>query len=80
MDDLRINRMKTKMEYLILVFLCLASFTLIAFTGYYSNHAFDLTDEGFYINSIIFPHLYSENFTLFGFFIIHFFFSLKKIG
>ena len=68
MGHSKLQLLKTKMEDVILVIFSLASFMLINIIGYYSNRGFDLSDEGFYINSIVFPHLYSENFTLFGFF------------
>ncbi|NDH08733.1 MAG: hypothetical protein EBY16_03820 [Gammaproteobacteria bacterium] len=68
MNHSKLDGLKTKTEYLVLVFLSLISFVLIAVIAHYSNRGFDLSDEGFYINSIVFPQLYTENFTLFGFF------------
>ena len=69
MNHSKLDGLKTKTEYLVLVFLSLMSFVLIAVIAHYSNRGFDLSDEGFYINSIVFPQLYTENFTLFGFFL-----------
>lgn len=48
-------------------FLIFLSSLFIFLMFFYSKFGFDLTDEGFYFNSIAFPFLYSTNGSLFGF-------------
>ena len=52
-----------------LIALCVSgSALLLAWMFYYSTRGLVFTDEGFYINSIVNPSIYSHNHTFFGFF------------
>ena len=50
---------------LVILFTIGCGFLFVTF--YFSDYGFDLTDEGFYINSIAYPFLYTKNITFFGF-------------
>jgi hypothetical protein len=60
---------------LLMILLLSVSTIFLFITLYYCKYGFDLTDEGFYINSFSYPELYNSNITFFGF-IYHFLFKL----